>query len=685
MSAQPKKFTDMDHRAIATATAIPAHVVQAKGNGHAGTAMALAPLAHVLYQRILAHDPADPAWPGRDRLVLSAGHASLLLYVQLYLTGYGLELDDIAASRRLHARTPGHPEMDRTPGIEMSTGPLGQGVASAVGMAVAARRERALFGGGAAGLLDHTIYAIVGDGCLQEGVSHEAASLAGTLALDNLVVIWDDNRITIDGPTSDAFDEDVRARFVAHGWHVIDVPDGSDPESIEEALLRARDHTGGPVFVALRTVIGAPSKTHGGTPAAHAGGFGEDEVARVKQSLGFAPDASLEALVPDAVLEHTRSAVDRGAQLHAAWNASAQAWRTAHPVDAARLDEFQQGDAAAELAALDAVPAHEPGASVPTRAANGAVVRALSAVPDSRFWGGSADLSSSTNVTVPGTRFTNDNADGEFIRFGVREHAMAAMLSGIAIHGPWRPFASTYLAFSDYQRPALRLAALMALPVVHIYTHDSVAVGEDGPTHQPVEQIAALRTIPGLDVVRPADANEVLDVWRRIIQRPSAPVALVLSRQNLPVFARPAGADATRGGYVAATFGTGAQLALIATGSEVALAMEAGRALAEADGVGVRVVSMPSVEWFLAEPEAYQEEVLPQRLAARVAVEAGRGDAWFRFADAVVGIEEFGESGSGPEVYALRGMTVERVITTAREMLAGRLGPRHALWLDTDG
>ncbi|MGV8847647.1 transketolase family protein, partial [Tessaracoccus sp.] len=650
MSTHFTDFTELDHRAIAAAIAIPAHVVQAKGNGHGGTAMALAPLAHVLYQRILSHDPADPQWPGRDRLVLSAGHASLLLYVQLYLTGYGLELDDLAASRRLHARTPGHPEIDRTPGIEMSTGPLGQGMAGAVGMAIAARREQALFGSDRPDLFDHTIYAIVGDGCLQEGISHEAASLAGTLALDNLVVIWDDNRITIDGPTSDAFAEDVRARFAAYGWRVIDVYDGSDPEALEQALVQARDRGHGPAFVAVRTVIGAPSESHGGTPAAHAGGFGDDEVARVKERLGFAADASLTQLVPPAVLDHTRGAVARGKQLHAAWDENMAAWRSAHPDAATRLAAFRQCDTTPASAALDTLPRYEPGASVPTRSANGAVITALSAVENTRFWGGSADLSSSTNVAVPGEQFTNTNAGGAFIRFGVREHAMAAILSGIALHGPWRPFGSTYLAFSDYQRPALRLAALMDLPVVHVYTHDSVAVGEDGPTHQPVEQIAALRTIPGLDVVRPADANEVLDVWRRIMELPMGPVALVLSRQNLPVLDRPSDGDARRGGYVAASFGTGDDLALIASGSEVSLAMEAARKLSDTDGVGVRVVSMPCVEWFTAEPAAYQESVLPRSLTARVAIEAGRCDAWYRFADAVVGIEEFGESGSGPEV-----------------------------------
>ncbi len=677
MSNPSEVFSQLDHRAIAAATAIPAHVVQAKGNGHAGTAMALAPLAHVLYQRILNHNPSDPGWEGRDRLLLSAGHASLLLYVQLYLTGYGLELDDLAASRRLHARTPGHPEIDITPGIEMSTGPLGQGLASAVGMAMAAKREQALFGAAAPELFGHTVFAVAGDGCLQEGISHEAASLAGTLALDNLVVIWDDNSITIDGPTSEAFNEDVRARFAAYGWHVVDVADGSDPEAIEEALLQAKLHTGSPVFVALSTVIGAPSETHGGTPAAHAGGFGDDEVALVKETLGFAPDASLEDLATPDVLEHTRKAIRRGRQLHSDWDVGMSEWRTHHPQDAAQLDEFRRRSVDAELAALEGIAPFEPGSPVPTRSANGKVIQALSKLPSARFWGGSADLSSSTNVAVPGSHFTNANPSGEFIRFGVREHAMAAILSGIALHGSWRPFASTYLAFTDYQRPALRLAALMALDVVYVYTHDSVAVGEDGPTHQPVEQIAALRTIPGLDVVRPADASEVIDVWRRIIDSARGPVALVLSRQDLPVLERPSESSAVRGAYVITTVGSGDDLALIATGSEVTLAIESARILFETEGIGVRVVSMPCVEWFIEEPDAYREAVLPAHLTARVALEAGRGDAWYRFADAVVSIEEFGESGSGPEVYAARGMTLDRVVTTSRVALNLNERPRN--------
>lgn len=668
-----RALAEADAAAIRTARAIPAHVVQAKGNGHAGTAMALAPLAHVLFQRVMRHDPGDPGWLGRDRLVLSAGHASLLLYVQYFLTGYGLELDEIAASRRLHSRTPGHPELHVTPGVEMSTGPLGQGFASAVGMAAAASHERAIFG------LDdpafaRTTWVIVGDGCLQEGVSAEAASLAGTLGLGNLVALWDDNRITIDGELPESATEDTRARFRAYGWTVLDA-DGDDAAGIEVALTRARSIDDAPVIVAIRTTIGAPAPNRAGTPAAHAGGFGDDEVAEVKRRLGFAPDASLDDLVTAETLAHTRRAVDRGRGLHRAWDETVAAWSAAHPARAEAWRSFRAGDADAALTALDELGELAVDASVATRVANGEVVRALAAAaPASGFWSGSADLSGSTNLTVPGERFTWSNPGGEFVRFGIREHAMAAFLTGVALDGPWRPAASTYLAFSDYQRPAMRLQALMRVPVVNVYTHDSLAVGEDGPTHQPVEQLAALRTIPGLDVVRPADAHEVRAAWRRILAEPRGPVALACSRQNLPVLDGVDIDGVCRGGYVLARFGGAAssgegsdaeapRIVLIATGSEVSLALEAARRLSEG-GTTVRVVSMPCVEWFLDEAAAYRASVLPPGVRT-VAVEAGRGDAWYRFADAVVSVEGFGESGSGPEVMERAGMTVEAIVEAA--------------------
>lgn len=683
----------LETRAVATATAIPAHVVEAKGHGHGGTAMALAPFAHVLFQRVAKHNPADPHWLNRDRIVLSAGHASLLLYVQLYLTGYGLELDDLAKSRTLDSRTPGHPELGHTPGVEMSTGPLGQGVGSAVGMALAARKESATFFDGAAAdgpqILDHTVWVIAGDGCLQEGISSEASSLAGTLGLDNLVLVWDDNRVTIDSLTDEAFGEDVRARYRAYGWRIIDVDDTNDLDALEAALRDAADRSaagGRPTLVALRSTIGWPSEKFAGTPAAHSGGFGADEVAEVKQRLGFAADATLEQLVDPAVLEYTRGAVQRGRDEQAAWEARFAGWQGEHPDAAARWARFRAGgDDEASVAALERIAADIPAAGSPlaTRKTNGAVIQALASTAN--LWGGSADLAGSTNVAVPGDPVAPQRPGGEFIRFGIREHAMAAILSGIALHGPWRPFGSTYLAFSDYQRPSIRLAALMGLPVVYVYTHDSVAVGEDGPTHQPVEQIAGLRTVPGLDVVRPADAAEVVAVWRRLLEstllhrpasprRPTAPTALILSRQDVPVLHERHRVDVgvANGGYIVWQHEAGDELALIATGSEVQLAVEAAHRLA-AEGIAVRVVSMPCVEWFEAESADYRESVLPAATVARVAIEAGRGDAWFKWVGLkgeVVSVETFGESGSGQQVLERRGITTEAVLAAAHRTLS---------------
>ncbi|NIJ05646.1 transketolase family protein [Frigoribacterium faeni] len=700
----------LEARAVAAAVMIPAQVVQAKGHGHAGTAMALGPLAHVLFQHVLRHDPADPEWTGRDRLVLSAGHASLLLYVQLALTGYGLGLDELALSRTLGSRTPGHPELHHTPGVEMSTGPLGQGLASAVGLALAARRDEALHGAGT-GLFGTTTWVIAGDGCLQEGVSGEASSLAGTLGLDDLVVIWDDNGITIDGRTDITFGEDVRARYRAYGWRVLEVDDATDREALRATLEEARRgevrdgasrdgaarggaaHDGAarggrPTLVAVRSVIGAPSALRGGTSAAHAGGFGDEEVAAVATSLGFAPGASSADLLPDEVRDWALGARDRGARLHVEWDEREAAWRREHPEHAARRDSVAAGaDEEAVAAALATVPVDDGAA---TRTASGAV---LSAVHDAaRLWGGSADLSSSTNVAIEGVAVSADRPGGDFVHFGIREHAMTAVLSGVALHGLWRPYGSTYLAFSDYARPSIRLAALMGLPALYVYTHDSVAVGEDGPTHQPVEQIASLRTVPGLDVVRPADSREVVAAWRRLLSttgrdaggdaagrpagsdRSAPPTALVLSRQALPDLegGSATGEGTPRGGYVLWQRGGGGDLALIATGSEVQLALRTARLLAD-EGVAVRVVSMPCLEWFDEQPREYRDEVLPPTLRARVTVEAGSRQPWGRFAglDGIsIGIDEFGESGSGPELLRLRGVDDDAVLAAAREVLA---------------
>jgi transketolase len=660
---------ELDERAVASARALAAHVVQAKGHGHGGTAMALAPLSHVLFSRVLRHSPTHPDWPARDRFVLSAGHASLLLYTQLFFTGYGLGIDDLAASRTLGSATPGHPEVHHTVGVEMSTGPLGQGVASAVGMAMAARHESAIYAPDS-GLLDHTVWVVAGDGCLQEGVSGEASSLAGTLGLDNLVLIWDDNGITIDSDTTETFSEDVRARYRAYGWRVLEVDTPDDLDRLEAALRDAASRTGRPTLIALRTVIGAPSALFGGTSAAHSGGFGADELAAIKTTLGFSPDAPLHDLVSPATLEHTRTAVARGEQWHSAWEADLAAWQLSDPVAATRWSAFRSGEF--DTSALDTIAVGAPGEMIATRKTNGAVLRALHG--SAPLWGGSADLAGSTTVEVAGERFSAANPAGEFIRFGIREHAMAAILNGIALEGPWRPFASTYLVFSDYMRPSIRLGALMGLGAVYIYTHDSVAVGEDGPTHQPVEQIASLRTVPGLDVVRPADSVEVVAAWRRILASPDRPVAMILSRQDLPVLesSDTTAAGVTAGGYVRWQHGDGTDLAILATGSEVHLAINAATQLAQ-DGISVRVISMPSVEWFAEQSAEYRERVLPFELRARVAVEAGRGDAWYRWVGLdgqVVSVEEFGESGSGAQVLQRRGIHLDAVLSAAHTALA---------------
>ncbi|WP_460514004.1 transketolase family protein [Frigoribacterium salinisoli] len=656
-------------RAVASATAVPAHVVQHKGHGHAGTAMALAPLAHVLWQRVLRHDPADPDWVGRDRVVLSAGHASLLLYVQLVLTGYDLRLDELPLSRSLGSRTPGHPERGHTPGVEASTGPLGQGLATAVGLALAARRDEALHGGGT-GLFDPTVWVIAGDGCLQEGVSHEAASLAGTLGLDDLVVVWDDNRITIDGGTDLAFSEDVRARHRAYGWDVVDVDDATDLDALEAALVAARRRDGRPTLVAVRSTIGAPSESVGGTSAAHAGGFGDEGLAQVLTTLGFAPDATLDELVPEEVRRHGRRTAERGRAQHEAWDAAVARWRHDRPDLAAARDALLADvDPEAVDRALATVPVDDGAA---TRTTSGRALVALRGA--ARLWGGSADLSSSTNVAVPGEGVDAGHPGGDFVHFGIREHGMTAALSGIALHGLWRPYGSTYLAFSDYARPSLRLAALMGLPTVSVLTHDSVAVGEDGPTHQPVEQVASLRTVPGLEVVRPGDAREVVAAWRRLATVAEHPAALVLSRQALPDLAGGAATDrgTARGGYVLQQEGEGLDLALLATGSEVHVAAAVARTLA-AEGVAVRVVSLPCLEWFEAEDQAYRDSVLPPQLRARVSVEAGSRQPWGRYVGldgASVGIDEFGESGSGPDLLRLRGVDEASVLAAARGVLA---------------
>ncbi|MFF4018941.1 transketolase [Streptomyces sp. NPDC001843] len=678
------EWTELDRRAVDTARLLAADAVQKVGNGHPGTAMSLAPAAYTLFQKVMRHDPADPEWTGRDRFVLSPGHTSLTLYTQLHLAGYELELDDLKSFRTYGSKTPGHPEYGHTAGVETTTGPLGQGVANAVGMAMAARYERGLFDPDApAGTspFDHTIWAIVSDGDLQEGVSAEASSLAGHQKLDNLVFLYDDNHISIEGDTSTAFSEDVLKRYEAYGWHTqrIEPTDDGDIDvpALYAALKAAQAETGRPSIIAMRTIIAWPAPNARNTGAAHGSALGAEEVAATKRVLGFDPEKTFE--VADDVRVHTRRALDRGAEEHAAWDKRIAEWREAQPERAELFDRVVAGRLPEGWA--DSVPVFEPGKSVATRAASGKVLQALGpVVPE--LWGGSADLAGSNNTTIDksssflpeGNPLPEADPYGRTVHFGIREFSMAAEMNGIALHGNTRVYGGTFLTFSDYMRNAVRMSALMQLPVTYVWTHDSIGLGEDGPTHQPVEHLASLRAIPGLNVVRPADANETALAWTEILRRHSthpAPHGLALSRQGLPTYAP--NPDTARGGYVLEESSTGTpDVVLIATGSEVHLAVAA-RELLEAEGVGTRVVSMPSVEWFEEQPREYRDRVLPPEVRARVAVEAGIGLTWHRFvgdAGRIVSLEHFGASADAKTLFAEFGFTPENVAAVARESLA---------------
>ncbi|GHF74973.1 transketolase [Streptomyces thermodiastaticus] len=678
------EWTDLDRRAVDTARLLAADAVQKAGNGHPGTAMSLAPAAYTLFQKVMRHDPADPEWSGRDRFVLSPGHTSLTLYTQLYLAGYELELDDLKAFRTWGSKTPGHPEYGHTAGVETTTGPLGQGVAMAVGMAMAARYERGLFDPDApAGTspFDHTIWAIVSDGDLEEGVSAEASSLAGHQKLGNLVFLYDDNHISIEGDTATAFSEDVLARYAAYGWHTQRIEPAEngdiDVHALYRALQAAKAETERPSIIAMRTIIAWPAPNAQNTEAAHGSALGEEEVAATKRVLGFDPERTFQ--VEDEVLAHTRKALDRGAEAHAAWDKRLAEWRDAQPERAALLDRVLAGKLPEGWE--DAVPVFEEGKSVATRAASGKVLQALGAViPE--LWGGSADLAGSNNTTIDktssflpkGNPLPGADPYGRTIHFGIREFSMAAEMNGIALHGNTRVYGGTFLVFSDYMRNAVRLSALMQLPVTYVWTHDSIGLGEDGPTHQPVEHLASLRAIPGLNIVRPADANETAIAWIEILKRHSthpAPHGLALTRQGVPTYAP--NPDAARGGYVLRESSTPEpDVILIATGSEVQLAVAA-RELLEGEGVGTRVVSMPSVEWFEEQPQEYRENVLPPSVRARVAVEAGIGLTWYRYvgdAGRIVSLEHFGASADAKTLFAEFGFTPENVAAAARASLA---------------
>ncbi|WP_447003122.1 transketolase [Saccharothrix isguenensis] len=679
----PEDWTDLDKRAVDTARVLAADAVQKVGNGHPGTAMSLAPLAYTLFQRVMRHDPADADWIGRDRFVLSAGHSSLTLYVQLFLNGYGLELDDLKALRTWGSQTPGHPEHRHTRGVEITTGPLGQGLASAVGMAMGARRERGLFDPDAPlgeSPFDHHIFVIASDGDIEEGVTSEASSLAGTQKLGNLTVIYDDNEISIEDDTAIALSEDTAKRYESYGWHVQVVEGGENVQGIIEALENAKAETDRPSFIVLRTIIGYPAPNKQNTGAAHGAALGADEVAEVKRILGFDPEQTFE--VSDEVLEHTRSVIKRGEAAKSEWQKSFDAWAQANPERKALLDRLI-GRGLPEGWA-DALPTWEPDAKgVATRKASGEVLNALRDVlPE--LWGGSADLAESNNTTMKGvdsfgpeaisTKMWNANPYGRTLHFGVREHAMGSILNGIALHGPTRPYGGTFLVFSDYMRPAVRLAALMKSAVTYVWTHDSIGLGEDGPTHQPIEHLAALRAIPGLTVLRPGDANETAAAWRAVIENPTGPAGIALTRQNLPVLEgtkEKATEGVARGGYVLEGDGE-PELILIATGSELQIAVEA-RKVFEAEGVAARVVSMPSVEWFDAQDESYREQVLPSSVKARVVVEAGIAQPWHRFAgDAgeIVSIEHFGASADYQTLFREFGFTTENVVAAARRSLS---------------
>ncbi|MFY8168505.1 MAG: transketolase [Candidatus Nanopelagicus sp.] len=676
----------IDDKAVAISRALAMDAVQKVGNGHPGTAMSLAPVAYTLFQRILKHDPANPNWIARDRFILSCGHSSLTLYIQLFLSGYGVELEDLKQFRTFNSLTPGHPEYGHTVGVETTTGPLGQGVANAVGMAMAARYEKGLLDPeNDQSIFDHNIWVIASDGDLQEGVSAEASSLAGTQQLGNLKMIYDDNRISIEGDTHVAFTEDVSARYKSYGWEVLEVnalTNGDvDRQTLELAMIKAIEQKTKPVLIRLKTVIAWPAPKAQGTSKSHGSALGEEEVAATKSALGLDPSQSFYA--PSEVITHARKIKERGSNAFKAWEKNFKIWQDKNPDKAKLLDRLLTKKLPEKWE--DDLPIFSSDKEIATRAASGKVIQAIAAsLPE--FWGGSADLAESNNTTIEGggsflpkeSLMKNANPFGRIIHFGIREHAMGAILNGAALHGLVKPFAGTFLVFSDYMRGAVRLSALMQLPVTYVWTHDSIGLGEDGPTHQPVEHLAALRTIPGLDVIRPADANEVSACWVEIIKR-GKPAGLALSRQNLPVIDRSkyeSTSGSKYGAYVLShpdnSDQNNCQVILIATGSEVYLALSAQEELLS-KGIKARVVSAPCLEWFMEQPASYREQVLPNAVKARVSIEAGIAQPWYRFlgdAGVAVSLEHFGASASAPLLFKEFGFTVENIVKAAKESIA---------------
>ena len=677
-----------DDLAVTTAKVLAADAVEKVGNGHPGTAISLAPAAYLLFQKVMRHDPSDDRWAGRDRFILSAGHSSLTLYNQLYLGGFGLELDDIKALRTWGSKTPGHPEFGHTKGVEITTGPLGSGLASATGFAMSTRYERELFDPGAQkgeSVFDHHVYVIAGDGDMQEGVSAEAGSLAGHLGLGNLIVIYDANQISIEDDTDISFTEDVAARYRSYGWQTLEVNWRTDPykedvAALYEAIEAAKANTDQPTLITLRTIIGWPSPTKMDTGKIHGSKLGAEELASLKAELGFDPEEHF-AVAPE-VIDHTRQLVARGKQARAEWDQKFAKWQSDNPESAKLFERLTKGELPTEIASV--LPEFESGSELATRAASGKVLNALAAVMP-ELWGGSADLAESNNTTIEdggsfvpakwNTKVWNPKPAGRILHFGVREHAMGAVLNGISLSGHTRAFGGTFLVFSDYMRPSVRLAALMNIAPIYVWTHDSVALGEDGPTHQPIEHLAALRAIPNLSIVRPADANETAAAWVEALKRDQSPTGLVLTRQNLPVLERGAGfgsaSDLAKGAYVYADGSNGVDLILIATGSEVQFAVEA-RAALEAKGVSTRVVSAPCLEWFEEQSDAYKESVLPKGVSARVSIEAGITSFWRRYvgdAGIAIGIDHFGASADYKTLYEEFGITTQAVIDAATKVL----------------
>ncbi|UWZ46666.1 transketolase [Dactylosporangium matsuzakiense] len=689
-------WSDVDRRAVDTVRVLAMDAVEKAGNGHPGTAMSLAPAAYLLFQKVMKHDPTDPNWLGRDRFVLSCGHSSLTLYIQLYLAGYGLSIDDLKSLRQWGSLTPGHPEHGHTAGVETTTGPLGQGIGNAVGFAMAARRERGLFDpepGLGQSLFDHNVYVLCSDGDIEEGISHEVSALAGHQKLGNLTVIYDDNEISIEDDTKVAKSEDVAKRYEAYGFdvHVVDWRKGHDAgdgvyqedvQALWDAIQAGHAVTDKPTFIALRTIIGWPAPKKQNTGKIHGSALGADEVKATKEVLGFDPALTFE--VADEVLAHTRGAIERGKALHAEWDKGFAQWRESAGERAALLDRLLAGALPDGWEkALPEFPASEKG--VATRKASGDTLGALAAVlPE--LWGGSADLAESNNTTMEGepsflpseyaTKAFPGDEYGRTLHFGIREHGMGSILNGIKLHGPTRPYGGTFLVFSDYMRPAVRLAALMKQPVVYVWTHDSIGLGEDGPTHQPIEHLSALRAIPNLAVVRPGDANETAQAWKAALERKDQPVALALTRQNLPTLDRSVYAPAenvAKGGYILKDASDGQpRMIIIATGSELQLAVQAQERL-EADGTPTRVVSMPCQEWFEEQDVAYRQQVIPTGVKARVTVEAGIAMSWQKYlgdAGEAVSIEHYGASAPYTVLFEQFGFTVDKVVAAAHASLA---------------